>query len=174
MALLFYPASFPEPLLAEYSYAVDAGVIRTAMESGDIRQRRRYDNMPHVFALSFAVKKKDLDSWFKWINENAYNWFAMRMVTWLTGTTDDCATGTLIRFISDIQVTPLTADVLKCSVSAEMLTVPLFVTPPDSGDWIIGQQPANPATDWIIGRTPANPAPIFTAPGTPAAPAGVV
>lgn len=174
MAIPKYPATFPYPLLADYAYTIGSGVIRTPMESGAPRQRRRWRNMPHAFNLSFAVKVADLDLWQSWINANGYDWFEIDLVTNQTGVTNLCASPHYVRFTSDLSVAALTPKVLKISVNAELSQVQAGPPVPDYGVWIIGGTPAAPSLDFMVGGTPAAPSPNITNPGVPSAPAVIV
>jgi hypothetical protein len=170
-----YPSSFPTPLIDGYGIGVDMGLLRTPFESGRSRQRRRYTSMPTAFNFSFAVKVKDLDSWQQWVNQNAYTWFKIKAMSYLTGATNDTCSEHVVRFTSDLSITPITAEAVKIDVTAEQAPTDLFAPPvPLTDDWIIARTPANPSVDWYIARTPANPAPDVVVAGSPNSPAAIV
>ena len=72
--------SFPAAQVMPYTATADMGVLRTSMEGGNARQRRRYYTMPHTFALEFIMDVPTLGNWQAWINANAYDFFEMPLL----------------------------------------------------------------------------------------------
>ena len=158
-----YPDNFPLPLRDPYAYMVDMGVVRTAMESGGPRQRRRYGSMPHYFTLEFIVAVSDLLGWQQWVNSNAYDWFELPLVNVITIGQSLCENYCLARFISDLNISVLTKDYFRIGVDAELMPGQVNSNPTRT-NWIIGRTPADPSPDWVIGGTPASPSPDWTIP----------
>lgn len=110
-----YPKQFPEPLINGYGIAVEMGIIRTEMENGFAKQRKRLNNMPQSFNLSFAIPLTMLTQWQTWVNDNAYEDFNINLTSFET-TTGFCSTH-VVKFISDLNIQPLTADTFSASVT---------------------------------------------------------
>lgn len=153
-----YPAGYPLPQRDPYTYNVDMGVARYAMENGSPRQRRVYFAMPHYFQLTFIVPRTSLNAWQKWVNDNAYNWFELPLVNIITIGQTMCANYCSCRFMSDLAVSVLTKENFRIAVEAE-LKPGQSNTNPGVLPWIIGGTPATPSPEWVIGGTPANPSP---------------
>ena len=117
-----YPASMVEPTIAAYSIGVDMGVLRTQIRSGIPRQRRRHRTMPQKFTFSFVIKINDLDVWQEWVNDFAYEWFEINIMSYLTnnGTDGKACSPHTVRFISDIALSAFDYDHFNVTVNAEM------------------------------------------------------
>ena len=115
-----YPKSFPDPLVNGYEISVNMGVIRSNMNTGTIQQRRKQKTMPTIFTLEFAVPLEILGSWQTWVNEFAYNYFTINIVSHLTGDTDSSCSPHVIRFITNLSLSPITSNVYSVTVSAEL------------------------------------------------------
>jgi hypothetical protein len=164
-----YPKSWPAPTIEGYGIEIDAGLIRTPMESGASRQRRRYKTIPTTFTLSFVVERKDLKAWVGWANTSAYSWFNMDLTSHkISGTA--CAVPHSVRFTSNLEMAPITEKYFRINVTAEMAPDPA-ASVPVKNDWIVGGTPGAPSTpDWYIAGTPAAPSVDVVVSGTPAAP----
>jgi hypothetical protein len=173
MSVTVYPDAFPKPTVQGYGIEVDMGLIRTEFDTGNHRQRRTYKTMPHQFALNFAMSVTQLYAWQNWVNQNAYTWFSLDMMSFLTGNVPGHCSQHLVRFISNLSITPMTQTHVQVSVAAEM-TDPLGnVIITSDGDWIIGGDPESPSADWVIGGEPDAASQDFTNPGTPQYPSSI-
>jgi hypothetical protein len=115
-----YPSSFPAPRCAPHSWTVDMGVLRTQMDGGNARQRRLYDVMPSSWQLEFAVELAQLFEWQAWVNANAYDYFDLPLVSWLSSQAGQRAMLTEARFTSDLQIEFAGPDNVVVRVAAEL------------------------------------------------------
>lgn len=178
-----YPSIFPEPMIDGYTISVDMGVVRTNMETGRSKQRRRYRDMPSIFTLEFAITLAQLGSWQTWVNAYAYQYFTMDMVSYTTSNKvgANCSPHT-VRFISDLSLTPINANAFRVSVMAEVAPIESFTTPPVilTDKWIIAGDPANPSAldvtvdQWIVAGIPSATYTDWVVAGSPSGPAALV
>ena len=158
MAITTYPVTFPCPLIQGYRSESDMGVLRADFDNGRSRQRRKYTTMPTRIQMLFTVPLTALNMWQIWVNEFAYDWFYCPAVTYANA---DPAhphdSPVIVRFISDLSWSPATADFVTITVRAEMAPENATATG-ETGVWIVGRRPANPAVNVIVGGTPGNPA----------------
>jgi hypothetical protein len=158
--MALYPAHFPCPERQPYSVAVDAGLARTAFASGDVRQRRRYRNAPHLFTLRFVLTDDILAEWQQWANASAYDFFQIDLVS---GLARQALYPHEVRFASD----------LAYDTEGYNRTVATVVVEPSQAMLAGTFEPVDPPAPvgrWIVAGTPANPAARFTDAGTPANP----
>ena len=189
MPIKKYPASFPAPMVEGYGINVDMGVISTQMSSGVRRIRRRHRSMPMVFSFNFAVKVLELDSWQTWVDSNAYTWFEIPATSFLTGMVqnDKHCSPHIVRFISDLSMSPINANAFTVQVAAELAPTSKYSRPGIfTDDWIIAGDPANPSANvptantytgsWVRASTgaPVNAATDWINSGSPAFPAAVI
>lgn len=177
MAYPNYPASFQCPQIIPYGWTVDMGIIRTPMEGGNSRQRRRYRTMPHGFKLEFIMPALALGQWQSWVNAFAYDWFTMNLESMWSAATGAITSPHLIRFISDLEFDDVVYGWVRCRVQAELspnqvaLGGPLLPTyawviggtpqAPSNANSVIAGNPSSPSTpDWIFAGTPQFPAAI--------------
>lgn len=172
--MIIYPDEFPKPQMDGYSIGVDMGVLRTEFDTGRNRQRRNYKTMPHTFGFSFAVAIADLYAWLNWVNANAYEWFQLDAASFLTGAYGGNCSPHMVRFISDISMTPISQKFMQVTVAAEMVDPLSDVPTSQVGVWIIGGTPDLPSIDWFIAGEPDMPSIDFTNPGTPQYPSVLV
>lgn len=114
-----YPVSFPSPQASPYAWSVDMGVLRTPMDGGNSRQRRLYDVMPHTWTLEFVVPMAALYDWQNWVNQFAYDYFQMPLVSWLASKAGGQTSTHVVRFISNLEFDLLAVDVAHVRVQAE-------------------------------------------------------
>lgn len=179
MTIKKYPSSFPTPTVQNYNIAVDMGIVRTRFDTGVNRQRRRYRTMPHLFNFTFAMPIVDLDTWQMWADEYAYQWFEIPAASYLTGMAqnDKNCSPHVVRFVSDLQITPLSNQSFAVTVVAEMAPTSKYSRPGILTDkWIIAGDPATPSPDWIIAGNPdlASPSTDWINPGSPEFPAAII
>ena len=152
-----YPKSFPLASVSSYGAAIAMGVIRTPFEAGNARQRRIHAALPHMFRLSFIMDQATLWSWMPWVNEHAYGWFLLDLVSYFADGEKNVPHA--VRFATDIQSELInmrgSVRYWRVSVEAEWLPsvqgAPIVV-----GGWVIAKTPAAPAVDWVLAGTPAS------------------
>lgn len=169
-----YPSTFRLPEWTPYNLEVDMGVIRTRMETGKSRQRRRYNNMPTLMNLTFVMTWKQLRVWQNWWNSVAYEWFDMPAISAYSEGKQDCDTHN-IRCISNLNISISNVRgycIVTCvvEINEEMHTgFPNLITGwiragsaanPSSPDLYKAGSPGNPSPDWVIAGTPDNPSPV--------------
>ena len=178
MAYISYPRDFQCPQIKPYSVAVDMGVLRTAMEGGNQRQRRRYRIMPHLFRLEFIMQALDLGIWQTWVNKFAYDYFLMDLESMWSAIAGGITAPHLVRFTSDLDIENVTYGWVRVKCVAEISPnqwalagpqIPTFM-------WIVGGTPLVPSSDnWIIAGAPTSPSmPDWITAGTPQFPAAIV
>lgn len=120
MAVVVYPVNFPAPRIAPYAWEVDMGVLRTPMDGGLARQRRLYDVMPHAYALQFALPITLLFDWQSWVNQYAYDYFELPLISWLSSQAATKTSVHIARFTSNLKIEFNPNDAVLVSVSAEL------------------------------------------------------
>ena len=66
MALIDYPSSLPLPLIRGYSYSDSSHFIRTEMETGLARQRKRFTSTPTFFNIQFIYEQGAMSHFESW------------------------------------------------------------------------------------------------------------
>ena len=81
--MIKYPSLLPLPLLSSTSFKQQSNILRTEMNSGRARQRRRFLSVPTTMAATFQISKSNaiiLESFYE--NELKENeWFLMKIPT---------------------------------------------------------------------------------------------
>jgi hypothetical protein len=168
-----YPSAFVIADRSPYSYKVDMGLLRSEFAAGNARQRRAYDVMPHMLALSFHMRVEQLFAWQEWINANGFGWFHCPVSTAYAGEPPDPATirYEILRFASDLDIAADGWDWFAIGVAAELSNDAQTTAPPiGAGGWIVGGAPSTPSPDTFTAGTPAAPAPDWVLAGTPQVP----
>ena len=172
-----YPSAYPKPLIDGYGISVNMGVVRTEMETGRAKQRRRFRSMPQMFNFKFVVPISQLGPWQAYVNQYCYEWFELDATSYLTSSQlDDNCSPHIVRFTSNLEIAPFTGDSMSVTVTAEMAPVESFTTPPVaiSQTWIVARTPSNPSTDWYVANTPSNPSTDWVIAGSARNPAAYV
>lgn len=141
-----YPSSFQCPQIKPYAWAVDMGIVRTPMEGGNARQRRRYRTMPHAFRLEFVMPALSVGQWQSWVNAFAYDWFSINLESMWSAATGKITSPHLVRFISNLEWENVVYGWVRVRVQAEL-----------SPNQIALGGPLLPTYNWIIGGTPVDP-----------------
>lgn len=110
----------PCPAIGSFGYEIDAGLLRTPMESGNARQRRRYTSRPTTYELTWLLTTAQLHH-FEALLDKAFTWLYVPLVTgqvpqWVTA-------DHLIRFINNPQVQLEAKDLWRVSVTAEQYKI---------------------------------------------------
>lgn len=175
--MIKYPTVYPKPTIEGYAIAVDMGLSRVKMGAGNSKQRRRFRSMPQAFQFNFALPIDSLASWQMWVNDFAYTWFSMDVTSYLSGmpNSQGHCTPHVIRFTSDLAITPINGASVNVQVNAEMAPMNIYGLPvPVTEDWVVGKTPGDPSVDWILGKTPDDPSVDTISAGTPQFPAAHV
>lgn len=163
-----YFEEFPLPNRAPYAIAVDMGVVRNTMGTGNAKQRRLYNHMPQQFSLAFQLRTRELEVWQFWVNLYAYNWFYMPLASMFSPSANQSPDGVqprglisyhITRFITDLAINMIGHDLWEVSVAAEISPEMFANLPRPSGiDRIDGLHPADNLPDSLDGRFPSAPA----------------
>lgn len=116
--MTIYPATFPLPKIEGFSATVASGLIKTDMPTQQA-QRRVFKTMPHRFSLTFIMSVNTWASWHNWVTTNGYRWFTMTLPTMYAGLAAADLSPVLIRFVSDVSVTPVSLTSVQITVAAE-------------------------------------------------------
>ena len=78
-----FPTTLPKPSMSQYSLTPVNNVIRTDMESGPARTRRRYISVPTDVSVTWTLTRVELDAFQTFYREAIYDgagWFLMPVV----------------------------------------------------------------------------------------------
>jgi hypothetical protein len=163
--MIFYPYSLPCVSRAEgFSASISAGLVRTPFESGNARQRRTHQVLPHQLSLSWDVSQAQLAAWLTWTNRHAWTDWVLINIPGLHASQAGVNTlATPVRFASDLSTELLAGRGLwywRIRVTAEYLPTPADLDVPDTiTTLIVAGTPAHPALDWIVAGVPSAPSP---------------
>ena len=74
MAAIDFPAGLPTPLRSGYELQHVSPLMRSELESGRVRQRRRYTSVPTIVSVSWILTRQQaqvFESWFRYEIESA-------------------------------------------------------------------------------------------------------
>ena len=74
-------AGLPPPRVSGYSYRKDAGLMRTNMYSGLVRQRRQWDDGRRQVTLNVDLTLNELGLLMVFLDSVDYQWFSIGLVT---------------------------------------------------------------------------------------------
>lgn len=120
MADVTFPSSLPPPEARYYTYELDMGLRRTDMGSGNARQRRKFNNLPQTYRLSWLVSReqKVLLMWF--LDRFANEYFNTDLVTPDATTT---LTTAEVRLRSNVTETYFSSQFFRVSAVFEAINV---------------------------------------------------
>ena len=78
-----FPDLLPLPLVEEYSITPNEAIIRTQMESGTARQRRRFDAVPSKITVKWYMNASQFslfEAWYKYHAKEGAEWFAIKLL----------------------------------------------------------------------------------------------
>jgi hypothetical protein len=93
-----WPATLPKPSMPDYSIKFGKAVIRTEVESGPARQRRRYTQVPSIISVRFDMTIEQFGIFEKFWEEELLDgerWFQIPLVNGVGETTYEA------RFVAD-------------------------------------------------------------------------
>lgn len=79
-----YPSQLPAPLREGYAIQHDSPLMRTQMQSGRARQRRRFTSVPSVISVSWIMTEVEaqlFEAWFRWTTVDGSKWFNVSLST---------------------------------------------------------------------------------------------
>jgi hypothetical protein len=77
-AAIDYPADLPLPLRSGYGLNHVSPMMRTELESGRARQRRRYTSVPSIASVAWVFTQSEaqlFEAWFRWTLSDGVEWF---------------------------------------------------------------------------------------------------
>lgn len=83
-SLLHFPANLPAPLLSGYGLKQQSNLLRTRMDSGHARVRRRFKSVPTFMTASWRCNNDDAAAFEGFIEHalhGASAWFVMKVLT---------------------------------------------------------------------------------------------
>lgn len=109
---------FP-PLNADYTYTKPAGLVRTQMDSGYVRQRRKWNGESYrTVTLNCTIKVSSLQTLSTFLSTFNYDWFSAVLVTEDSGSQE--GSNHFIRIIGDVTIRNADADWVNISFPAEI------------------------------------------------------
>jgi hypothetical protein len=173
-----YPAQFPCPSRIEgHAQASSAGIVRTPMQAGNARQRRRHRNLPTRIGLVFVIHQPAYAEWLTWVNANAWrDTITMALPGIEASRLGLDTTSIVVRFCTDLQADLLPVHRLwywRVRVEAAYYPTPEQLLPVPIGDWIVAGSPGTPSPDWIVAGSPPLPSLDVISSGTVANPAAL-
>ncbi|OLA80487.1 MAG: hypothetical protein BHW58_07560 [Azospirillum sp. 51_20] len=78
-----FPDLLPLPLVEEYSITPNEAIIRTQMESGTARQRRRFDSVPSRITVKWFMNASQFslfEAWYKYHAKEGAEWFVIPLL----------------------------------------------------------------------------------------------
>lgn len=84
MATIDYPVGLPMPLRNGYDTNHVSTMMRTEMQTGRARQRRRYTSVPTMASVSWIMTEKQaqlFEGFFRWTLVDGTEWFNLTLLT---------------------------------------------------------------------------------------------
>lgn len=78
-----FPDLLPLPLVEDYSITPNEAIIRTQMESGTARQRRRFDAVPSKITVKWFMNASQFslfEAWYKYHAKEGAEWFVINLL----------------------------------------------------------------------------------------------
>ncbi len=76
----YWPTNLPLPLLKGYSYTPSNNLLQSALDSGEMRVRRRFKNMPGTVTINLLFNQEQAalyEGWFRNVINEGTIWFVM-------------------------------------------------------------------------------------------------
>lgn len=83
-ATIDFPAELPLPLRSGYDVNHASPLMRTELQSGRARQRRRYTSVPSLASVSWNFDQSQaqvFEAWFRWNLSDGTEWFNVTLRT---------------------------------------------------------------------------------------------
>ena len=88
MTTITFPKRLPYPTVEGYSIRPDEAIIRTDMEAGPARQRRRYTQTPSKIAVKWIMSPEQFclfEAWYKYYAKEGAEWFVITLLGGIIG-----------------------------------------------------------------------------------------
>lgn len=83
MANIYFPQHLPYPTTEGYSIKPGEAIVRTDMESGPARQRRRYTQTPSKISVRWVMDREQFslfEAWYKYHAKEGAEWFYITLL----------------------------------------------------------------------------------------------
>ncbi len=83
MTTIIFPKHLPHPTVEGYSIRPDEAIIRTDMEAGPARQRRRYTQTPSKISVCWVMNREQFslfEAWYKYYAKEGAEWFYITLL----------------------------------------------------------------------------------------------
>ncbi len=80
---LRFPKHLPYPTVEGYTIKPDEAIVRTDMEAGPARQRRRYSQTPSKISVRWVMKREQFslfEAWYKYHAKEGAEWFYITLL----------------------------------------------------------------------------------------------
>jgi len=111
-------AGFPLPNLSGYAYSRDAGLVRTQMQSGAVRQRRRWTVGRRTATITFPIATDMLYALEEFVNQQGPAWFTMGLVT--GDNSSQVAAPHVVRITANPAYSSLQGETIEVALSLEI------------------------------------------------------
>lgn len=116
-----WPSKFPETLFSNYSFSMDESIVRTQMEGGPARQRRRFVSVPSQATVRWRMKDDIFgffEAWFKFKANNGAEWIRIDLTNGAGHLTNEA------RFLKPYSARPLSGDLWEVTANLEIRVMP--------------------------------------------------
>lgn len=80
---IIWPTTLPLPTVQGYSVQPEDAILRTEMEAGLARQRRRFTNVPTKVSVRWIMRRDQyaiFEGWYRWQAKEGANWFTITLL----------------------------------------------------------------------------------------------
>ena len=81
--MIVWPATLPLPTVQGYSVQPGEAIVRTEMEAGLARQRRRFTHVPTKVSVRWLMRRDQyavFEGWYRWHAKEGANWFTITLL----------------------------------------------------------------------------------------------
>ena len=78
-----WPEHLPLPSIEGYGITPGEAILRTEMEAGPARQRRRFTNVPSRIAVRWLMRRDEFvlfEAWYRWVAQEGGAWFEIELL----------------------------------------------------------------------------------------------
>lgn len=78
-----WPPTLPLPTVQGYAVQPEDAILRTEMEAGLARQRRRFTNVPTKVSVRWIMRRDQyaiFEGWYRWHAKEGANWFTITLL----------------------------------------------------------------------------------------------
>ncbi|MDP7214891.1 MAG: hypothetical protein QF583_03050, partial [Rhodospirillales bacterium] len=78
-----WPSTLPLPTIEGYGVHPGEAILRTEMEAGPARQRRRYTQVPSRITVRWLLRRDQFalfEAWYRWQAKEGGEWFSIDLL----------------------------------------------------------------------------------------------